>query len=227
MGSGRCALPLVGLLLMAGCGGGQPCRKACTKLASCVGVSGDAGIVYRQQTVTEGETTEPGQFTCTLSSACTPKETCLADCVEQSTCAAITGKDAKGALALRVCRAECELEQRGIARSDGGNPLICTPSCSGKQCGDDGCGGTCGLCILPATCSSAGKCTTPTTPTGCGSIPYEGCCSGSTLRYCESGELRTMDCSDSPSCGWDTSIGYNCGTTGGSDPSGIYPKTCK
>jgi hypothetical protein len=30
----------------------------------------------------------------------------------------------------------------------------CTPSCSGKVCGDDGCGGSCGACKTSETCSS-------------------------------------------------------------------------
>jgi hypothetical protein len=25
----------------------------------------------------------------------------------------------------------------------------CTPNCAGKECGDDGCGDTCGLCPVP------------------------------------------------------------------------------
>jgi len=44
----------------------------------------------------------------------------------------------------------------------------CIPKCDGKECGDDGCGGVCGKCTYPATCSSvvsgrlveAGKCMT-------------------------------------------------------------------
>lgn len=35
----------------------------------------------------------------------------------------------------------------------------CTPSCAGKQCGDDGCGATCGTCDVNATCN-AGNCET-------------------------------------------------------------------
>lgn len=34
----------------------------------------------------------------------------------------------------------------------------CTPSCSGRQCGDDGCGGSCGSCSSGQSCSSAGMC---------------------------------------------------------------------
>lgn len=34
----------------------------------------------------------------------------------------------------------------------------CTPQCSGKECGLDGCGGTCGNCDAGYDCSSAGQC---------------------------------------------------------------------
>lgn len=30
----------------------------------------------------------------------------------------------------------------------------CTPSCGGKQCGDDGCGSVCGTCDATATCTA-------------------------------------------------------------------------
>jgi hypothetical protein len=34
----------------------------------------------------------------------------------------------------------------------------CTPSCTGKACGSDGCGGSCGTCAGGTTCSAAGQC---------------------------------------------------------------------
>jgi len=34
----------------------------------------------------------------------------------------------------------------------------CTANCLGKQCGDDGCGGSCGTCSGDMTCSGQGKC---------------------------------------------------------------------
>lgn len=39
----------------------------------------------------------------------------------------------------------------------------CVPSCSGKQCGPDGCNGMCGMCGSSSqTCSAAGQCCSPT-----------------------------------------------------------------
>jgi hypothetical protein len=37
----------------------------------------------------------------------------------------------------------------------------CTPSCSGKTCGDDGCGGSCGECSPPLSSCMVGKCSSP------------------------------------------------------------------
>ena len=34
----------------------------------------------------------------------------------------------------------------------------CTPQCSGKQCGDDGCGGACGNCAGGDSCNGSGQC---------------------------------------------------------------------
>jgi hypothetical protein len=46
---------------------------------------------------------------------------------------------------------------------DGAFPYLfrldtCFPTCDGKICGDDGCGGTCGSCLDGQTCSPTGKC---------------------------------------------------------------------
>jgi C1A family cysteine protease/chitodextrinase len=38
----------------------------------------------------------------------------------------------------------------------------CTPACSGKVCGSDGCGGSCGSCSSSQTCDSSGQCSSST-----------------------------------------------------------------
>jgi hypothetical protein len=38
--------------------------------------------------------------------------------------------------------------------------LGCTWDCFDRSCGDDGCGGSCGTCPSPTTCSVAGRCGT-------------------------------------------------------------------
>jgi hypothetical protein len=70
----------------------------------------------------------------------------------------------------------------------------------------------------PADCGSGGA---------CGSITYEGCCDGDLLKYCDDGQLQEMNCGGNPSCGWNSQAGfYDCGTGGGGDPSGTFPKAC-
>jgi hypothetical protein len=49
----------------------------------------------------------------------------------------------------------------GIGTPNGsvlGGASTCVPTCSGKACGDDGCGGSCGSCGSGQTCSAAGQC---------------------------------------------------------------------
>ena len=63
---------------------------------------------------------------------------------------------------------------------------------------------------------------------GCGKLPAQGCCGGNQLDYCAGGAKLNKDCTGSPKCGWDpTKKKYACGTSGGKDPSGQYPKDCK
>ena len=62
---------------------------------------------------------------------------------------------------------------------------------------------------------------------GCGNITDVGCCDGTVLRYCDQGQLGQLDCASAPSCGWSAQDSwYDCGTSGGADPSGQAPKAC-
>ncbi|MBM4356309.1 MAG: trypsin-like serine protease, partial [Deltaproteobacteria bacterium] len=105
---------------------------------------------------------------------------------------------------------------------------LTTPPPSGEGvCYDTGTG--------PTNCGN-GKCdagenaqTCPKDCSGgaCGSISYQGCCDGETLKYCEGGELKQINCSNKPLCGWQTGASfYDCGTNGTGDPSGDYPQDC-
>jgi V8-like Glu-specific endopeptidase len=49
----------------------------------------------------------------------------------------------------------------------------CTPACSGRACGADGCGGTCGDCDASASCSSEGQCVAPATACAGGGAEQE------------------------------------------------------
>ena len=114
----------------------------------------------------------------------------------------------------------------------------CTPNCSGRTCGTDGCGGSCGTCADGQFCISGSCYNTPpvcngsSVPIGseCGDVNYIGCCdsTGKTI-WCSGAALYCVDCVGvgNPNCGWDAAnSGYNCGTTGTEDPSGLYPLSC-
>jgi hypothetical protein len=72
----------------------------------------------------------------------------------------------------------------------------CIPTCAGKQCGDDGCGGSCGSCTDPCTECTDGvcvatllgaACSTETPPSVCVSgrcaLPCQAAC-GATCNLC-------------------------------------------
>ena len=68
-----------------------------------------------------------------------------------------------GSCGTKLCNAGAGWDgPTGIGTPNGavlGGTTTCTPSCSGKTCGDDGCGGSCGTCGAGQTCSPAGTCT--------------------------------------------------------------------
>ncbi len=119
-------------------------------------------------------------------------------------------------------------------------PGACTPNCTGKVCGDDGCGGSCGTCPAGQTCHAGqcvpnveypNQCLGPDQPSAssCTAVEtYEGCCDAyGRVIWCEDGQLYCVDCANRyPQCGWDPEGFYNCGTNGGADPSGQFPKAC-
>lgn len=78
----------------------------------------------------------------------------------------------------------------------------CVPNCAGKQCGGDGCGGSCGSCGAGQACSPAGtcacvpNCTGKTCgPDGCGGVcgPNGGGCA-SELYECSGGVCKQVKC---------------------------------
>ena len=100
----------------------------------------------------------------------------------------------------------------------------CVPTCSGRACGGDGCGGTCGACGGGLTCAE-GQCVSDTE---CGGLTEVGCCSGDSVRFCSGGVTSSFECKGG-GCGWSTSgpmLGwYDCGGLG-ADPSGAAPHFC-
>lgn len=77
----------------------------------------------------------------------------------------------------------------------------CAPACTGRACGDDGCGGACGTCPADEACDElTGQCGAAL----CGDLDEAGRCEGAILRWCGDGRVRTRDCAaDGGTCGWD------------------------
>ena len=99
--------------------------------------------------------------------------------------------------------------------------VCCTPHCDGKECGNDDCGGSCGKCEPPATCSNGSclcipdcegkKCGPDACGGTCGECPPTHTCVGG-ICFC------TPDCSDKE-CGDDGCGGF-CSSEDGGDTLG-------
>ena len=77
----------------------------------------------------------------------------------------------------------------------------CIPACSNKQCGSDGCSGTCGTCLLTQTCNSNGACINNVVAPFCGDNQCNGneTCSScpADCGQCPTNYLRTFYVSSS------------------------------
>ncbi|MBU1432434.1 hypothetical protein KKF91_17995, partial [Myxococcota bacterium] len=67
---------------------------------------------------------------------------------------------------------------------------VCAPDCRGAECGDDGCGGLCGLCHAPDVCDLDRQCQRLSLPCGNGMCEVnEGCDSCSEDCFCRIGDI--------------------------------------
>lgn len=97
----------------------------------------------------------------------TPGSCAKSDCSPNS-----QGVDSTGAAAKCYCDTTCKTNNPPDCCADydttcgKGGPTTCTPQCTGKKCGPDGCntGGTCGVCDKGAVCDNAGQCLGGTAP---------------------------------------------------------------
>lgn len=106
----------------------------------------------------------------------------------------------------------------------------CTPSCGGRTCGDDGCGGSCGTCASDRTCSASGSCVCAAGRTDCGGAcvdtSSDAAHCGACGNACSASEVcSSASCASSctPSC-----AGRSCGADGcgGSCGSCAAGQTC-
>lgn len=88
---------------------------------------------------------------------------------------------------------------------------LCQPACSGKQCGPDGCGGTCGTCVSFETCLDGLCCEKKCTDKNCGPDGCGGNCGPCELPgVCLDGNCCMPDC-EGKNCG-PNGCGGNCGS---------------
>jgi len=96
-------------------------------------------------------------------------------------------------------------------------PVPCLPDCFGRQCGDDGCGGSCGgYCPDGEICDDALRICLPG-PGGCDALVGDGgaVCLGQVLAQCsDTWELQGLDC---------PSQGQVCGPVECDGPLGCRP----
>ncbi len=106
----------------------------------------------------------------------------------------------------------------------------CVPSCDGKQCGDDGCGGQCGACDGGKTCQDSQCVCQANSGKACGSDNilywFDSCGNrGEQAENCSPGTCSNDSCvACAPDCTGkqcgDDGCGQNCGTCDGG-------KTCQ
>ena len=111
----------------------------------------------------------------------------------------------------------------------------CTPDCAGKECGDDGCGGTCPPgCAAGEFCNPSGQCVPSCTPDcagkecgddGCGGTCLPGCGAG---EICQAGICVVSTCEDIDGDSYDTCNPGDPGDDGNpadcdDNNAGIYP----
>ena len=108
----------------------------------------------------------------------------------------------------------------------------CMPDCSGRECGDDGCGGSCGECVGGDLCNALGTCYDPSncipecTDRACGDDSCGGSCGS-----CGGGELcdDLGTCYEAPDACTPDCSGKECGGDGcgGSCGSCASPDVCQ
>ncbi len=103
---------------------------------------------------------------CNLASGITLGDVCREECRTEVACAG------------RECGyvGDCSLDCGGCPegeRCDGTVCAPCMPSCAGRTCGTDGCGGSCGGCAEGSSCTEDGACIPNDTIPGCESVTSE------------------------------------------------------
>ena len=170
---------------------------------------------------------------CNDGSSCSFNDQCVGgSCSGSSVC-----QNAGCALVNGQPGCVCKAGQKQVATTSKVQPIACcTPDCANKTCGDDGCGGTCGICGSNETClSSKGKFgviyQSCTPKLACyGKAPVDvGCCDGRKLTTCSApNSLTIQNCASlNLYCGWNEAFKkFTCTKDGANEPTGKYAFQC-
>ena len=164
------------------------------------------------ETPDECLTLECGDACCVEGEVCFDAACCSPDCTDKDCGQDGCGGDCGECPTGQVCDASgmcgCEFEMCGEACCADGEDCLadvcCAPDCEGKDCGDDGCGGSCGKCPENTECGGNGLCECLYDECA------EACCEEEEV--CFEDDCCLPDCEGS-SCGSD-GCGGSCGECG-------------
>ncbi len=212
-----------------GCGG--ECGE-CHENADCVDDSCQCKYAY----CAESAGVEEGGGCCDSGQVCNLEDMCCwpdcdgKECGEDG-CGGSCGECDDGKLCTEDGACGCEYEGCDGACCEEGEGCIdgvcCQPDCEGKECGDDGCGQSCGDCLELYACSDEGLCACEFEFCGgacCGEgeVCAEGLCC---LPDCE-GKVCGLDSCGVASCG-ECNDGYDCAVTeDGTECSALCGELC-
>ncbi len=218
------------------CYAGECCTPSCDGLeCGDDGCGGNCGECEGELACVEGicsEATCAGSCGGSSPFGCFCDELCFeyGDCCEDICSACPDFTEQCGAICDPPC-ADGEICQDGEC-------VECVPDCTDKECGSDGCGGSCGECAAGFGCAAGvcvestgpAECLGPNEPSSddCMGLTYEGCCDETgRVMWCDNGSLFCIDCvgGGNEFCGWQGDF-YDCGTDGSEDPSGANPLDC-
>ena len=117
---------------------------------------------------------------------------------------------ALGIVTVNASNVDAKKKKKG---KKGNKGKKCTPNCSGRNCGSDGCGGTCGSCTSTQVCSNSGQCLCAPTQRVCPAGSETSCCD-SILACCPNGTGQNGCCPPSYNCCPMNSIRPNGGCCG-------------
>jgi hypothetical protein len=150
------------LIAASGCGESNPCKKACARLTYCAGGGAEAGPAAKG--------TPPAECPFPTSACESPLQSCVAGCVAEAPCSALTGADPAAAMTVATCKAECSTQDlaTGPEQTPSSSPDAGLPPPPAGDCTASGCpaGYYCDLlgkkclpgCAVDAECGPGAKC---------------------------------------------------------------------